>query len=378
MSPIQPPASSNTPLIKDRPEVKPGGRKRPLRLLILLLLVLLVAALVISWQLLNNSINSTDPAIAGRPLSNPHTHLHTVALGEQPGVIYLGTHYGMFTSTDGGHTWPQPRGVLNTMMITAIAVSSANPDILGIMAIPVSGIGVQSGVYFSHDGGKSWHASAPGSLPASAYPYTIKAGTAGAGDFYAFYNYAGWFETRDLGVHWYPITNGILSNMQTPSLLTDPLNPNHLLLGGDQGLYESQDDGSHWTRINSVKGDVYSIVASDAMPRLIFCATDQGIYRWYAGITQTTQLTNLHTATPATRLVSDVTGHALYALAVQDMWYSADSGTTWQHQWHFDRGDLVSLVVDPMNPTHLYAGFFLPPEVLYSTDSGSSWKILTN
>src|SRR5215472_2023026 len=91
--------------------------------------IALVAASLIGWLLLNHSINSTDPAIAGRPLSNPHTHLHTVALGGRPGVIYLGTHYGMFTSTDGGHTWPQPRGVLNTMMVTAIAASPANPDI---------------------------------------------------------------------------------------------------------------------------------------------------------------------------------------------------------------------------------------------------------
>jgi len=83
-------------------------------------------------------------------------------------------------------------------------------------------------------------------------------------------------------------------------------------------------------------------------------------------------------ATPPTRIVSDGTGHSLYTLAGQDLWYSADSGTSWKHLWHFDRGDLVSLVVDPKNPAHLYAGFFLPGEVLYSNDGGSSWQILTN
>src|SRR5260221_6584263 len=236
----------------------------------------------------------------------------------------------MLTSVDGEHTWPQPHGVLDTMMITVIAVSPANPDVLGVMAIPVSGVGVHSGVYFSKDGGTTWHASAPGGLPASAYPYTIKACTASEGQFYAFYNYAGWFETRDLGAHWYPITSGTLSNMQTPSLLTDPANPNHLLLGGDQGLYESRDDGSHWNRSATVKGNVYSIAASNSTPSLVFCATDQGIYRWYAGSTQMIQLTNLPMATPPTRLVSDASGRALYALAGQDLWLSADSGTTWK------------------------------------------------
>jgi photosystem II stability/assembly factor-like uncharacterized protein len=332
MSARKPPS---TPTAEKNARATPITRKRFFRPLIA---IVLVAAILIGWLLINNSINSTD----------------------------------------GGHTWPQPRGMLNTMMITAIAGSSANPDVLGIMAIPVSGIGVQSGVYFSHDGGKSWHASAPSNLPASAYPYTIKAGTAGAGDFYAFYNYAGSFETRDLGANWYPITSGILSNMQTPSLLTDPTNPDHLLLGGDQGHYESKDDGRHWNHVTTVEGNVLNIVASNSTPRLIFCATDQGMYRWFDGSTHIMQLTNLPLATLPTRLVSDGTGHALYALAGQDLWYSADSGTSWKHLWHFERGDLISLLIDPTHPGHLYAGFFLPPEVLYSTDNGSSWQILTD
>src|SRR5258708_27784955 len=191
------------------------------------MVVVLIAAVLIGWQLINNSINSTNPSSAGRPLSNPHTHLHTVALGGRSGVLYLGTHFGMFTSTDGGHTWPQPHGVPDTMMITVIAVNPANPDVLGVMAIPVSGVGVQSGIYFSKDGGTTWHAGAPGGLPASAYPYTIKAGTAGEGQFYAFYNYTGSLETRHLGPHSDPITSGTLSDIQTPSLLTYPDHCSH-------------------------------------------------------------------------------------------------------------------------------------------------------
>jgi hypothetical protein len=79
-----------------------------------------------------------------------------------------------------------------------------------------------------------------------------------------------------------------------------------------------------------------------------------------------------------TRLVIDPTGRFLYGTSGQDLWSSADSGATWTHRSHFERGDLVALVVDPQNPMHLYAGFFLPATVIDSLDGGSSWTTLTN
>ncbi len=186
-----------------------------------LLLLLLIIPIFVVWQLLNSRLNSTDPTVAGRPLSNPHTHLHVIAFGGKSGVLYLGTHYGLFTSTDGGNTWPEDRGALNTMMIMSIAVSPVNPQVIAVIARPSTGLGFQGGMYFSADGGLNWHAgSASAGLSPSAYLFTLKAGTASGGQFYAFYEYAGWFETRDMGAHWYPITSGALSAMQTPSLLT--------------------------------------------------------------------------------------------------------------------------------------------------------------
>src|SRR6266480_1733574 len=339
---------------------------------------LLIIVIVVAWRFLNAYNNSADPRVAGRPLSNPHTHLHTGALGEKPGVLYLGTHYSLFTSTDGGHTWPQSHGALNNYMVTAIAVRPSNPNILALIVIPTSGLGQQSGIAFSRDGGSTWQISTPSGLSSSAYPYSVKAGFGSSGQFYAYYFYAGWLETRDLGAHWYPITRSTLSGMQAPSLLTDSNNPNNLFLGGDQGLFESLDDGGHWLHISAIQGNVQSIIATTTTPRILYCATDQGFYYWQEGSTRITQVTRLPMTMPLTRLVIDKTGKALYWVSGQDLWFSSDSGTTWAHRWHFDRGDLISLVVDPLNPHTLYAGFFLPPKVVYSTDGGSSWQTLTD
>jgi hypothetical protein len=263
-------------------------------------------------------------------------------------------------------------------MVTAIAVSPSNSNVLGLIVIPTSGMELQSGIAFSHDGGITWQMSTPPGLSPSAYPYTIKAGSGSSGQFYAYYFYSGWFETRNLGAHWYPITNGTLSNLGTPTLLTDPTDPNHLFLGGDQGLFESRDDGIHWSRISAIQGAVQSIVATNTTPRVFYCATDQGIYTWHDGSTQLTHDAYLPMPTPPARLATDQTGKVLYGLSGQDLWLSFDGGITWVHRWHFDRGDLISLDVDPLNPLHLYAGFFLPPMVVYSTNGGSSWQTLTD
>lgn len=349
-------------------------RKRPARLVVVLFIA---AALVTGWILLNNNVNSTDPTVAGRPLSNPHTHLHTVVPGVRPGTLYLGTHYGLFSSRDDGKTWPQKRGALNNLMVTAIAISPAQPDDMAVIALLVSGVGTPSGVYISSDGGNTLQARSPAGLSSTAYPYTVKAGYA-RGQFYAFFSYSGWYETRDLGQHWYAITTGALSNMETPSLLADPANPDHLWLGGDAGLYETFDDGKHWKAFAGVTGNVTALVASTTTPRLLYCLTDQGLFRWTEGQSHITQLTHVPMSPVPSRLVIDASGQSLYALAGQDMWYSGDGGSSWVHRFHFARGDIIAFAIDPARPGHLYAGFFMPGLVLSSADGGKTWQTLTN
>ncbi len=374
MSPTKSPSSAGAPELQGKTR-HPKAYRGPLQAL---LLVLLIVPVVVVWQVLNNRINNTDPAVMGRPLSNVQTHLHTVTFGGSSNVLYLGTHYGLFTSHDGGRTWPQQRGMLNNLMIMNIAVSPSNPRVLAVIGRPTSGLGNSGGIYLSSDEGNTWRLSGtPAALSPSAYLFTIQAGSASAGHFYAFYEFAGWYETRDMGIHWQAITSGALSSMQTPSLLTDPNDPNHLWLGGDQGLFETHDDGHTWNQVRDVNGKVLNLVASTTSPRLIYCTTDQGIYRWQQGSTQITSITNLPMASPPGRLATDASGKIVYALAGPDLWYSGNGGLSWQHRWLFDRGDLISLLVDPLQPQKLYAGFFMPGKVIVSTDGGNSWQTLT-
>lgn len=347
----------------------------------LALFAIIVALALGAGQWLSRRQNSMLP---GRPLSYPQTHLHTVILSPRTGVVYLGTHYGLFTSTDGGHTWPQSQGDLATSMITSIAVSPNNPDLLAVLAVPTSGLSRQMGIYVSANAGKSWSFSTPAGLPATAYPYTIQSAAGAHGHFYVFFSYAGWFETQDLGQHWYSITSSPLTNIQAPSLLTDPTDPAHLLMGGDQGLFETRNDGQSWRQIKGVSGNVTSLVGTNPAgntPRTVLVATDQGLYRWQdtrSGQVQIAQMSGLPTSSPPTRMVLSTDGSALYGMFGSDLWFSADRGTTWARRWHFARGDLVSLALNPAHPRELLAGFYAPALVLISTDAGTSWQTLTH
>ena len=340
-----------------------------------LVLLVLVAMIWQGWYQQQTAL------VAGRPLASAQTHLHAVVISRS-GAVYLGTHFGLFTSTDGGHTWPQRQGALASTMVTSVAVSPTNPALLAVLAIPTSGISQPAGVYMSADAGKTWHFRNPSGLSSAAYPYRIQAADGAVGHFFVFFSSVGWFETSDLGRHWLLLTTGNLASLQNPSLVTDAHDPAHLLMGGDQGLFETENDGRTWQPVTAVQGSVLSLVATQptgSQARTLLCATDQELYLGQEQHGQVAwRAVSLSTSGTLTRMVMSADGSALYALFGSDLWFSADLGRTWRHRWHFARSDITSLALNPDHPQTLLAGFFWPGLVLSSTDQGKSWQTLTD
>jgi photosystem II stability/assembly factor-like uncharacterized protein len=355
----------------------PRSRPRWLWLAALGVVALLILVEV-GYQLWKSSPAATAPSVAGRPLSNPQTHLHVIALGDAPGMVYLGTHFGLFWSTDGGRTWPQPQGALPGLMITSIAANPVDADALAVVGLSNVGDASQNGLYLSQDAGKTWRMSSP-SLPSSGLgspisPYFVKAG-ADAGRWYVVFVGAGLYETRDDGAHWALLTPPTLANALITSLLIDPTGAGHLLLGTDAGLYQTVDDGGHWDAVAEVQQSVQALAVLPTAPETILCATSAGLWRSTDGGLHFQSLAGSSLSRLA---VAGTQNEMLYGVSGQQLWRSSDAGSHWTIAARLDRSDLTALVGDPDNAQKLYAGYFFPPAVFSSQDAGSSWQVVTS
>ncbi len=356
-------------------------RKRPY-LWLPLLIVVLVGGGALYQKFDSTQPIDTDPAVAGRPLSNPDQHLHSLAIDPQhPGIIYLGSHYGLFISTNDGKTWPQPRGALNTLMILSIGI---NPQATGNIALngvaPSGGDFGQNGLYVTHNGGTSWtHMHDPSSLPAEPDRYLIAPGTAGPRSWLVIYVGAGLYTTDDDGQHWQLLRAPVSDKESQRALWVSPAHPHEILLGSNLGLQISQDDGAHWSAAAGIGEGVYAVEGTAADPNVVYAATDSGVYRSQDGGVTFAKMSGLVAVAPFTWLaVSQQHANILYGLVGEQVWASADGGATWTQQSQLQTSSPSALLVAPDDDQHLYVGFYLPAVAVESLDGGRDWQVIAS
>ena len=319
----------------------------------------------------------TDPTVAGRPLSNPDQHVHTMAIDPMhPGIIYLGSHYGLFTSTNDGKAWPQKRGALNTLMITSIAPSPLAQNAVGVVGIAPSGGNFgQNGIYVTQDGGQHWYrATDPPNIPTDTQRYLIAAG-ASIHQWYAIYTGVGLFRSDDDG-HTWKLLRAPVSNQEAQRVFwLNPAHPNEMLLGSNLGLQRSQDGGATWANVGSVSGGVFSISASPADATTVYLAGDNGVYRSTDSGQSFALASGVVSSAPFARLaLSHQHANILYGLAGSEVWQSVDGGATWQQRITLQTSSPSALFVAPDNDQHLSVSFYSPPIVVASLDGGKTWR----
>lgn len=95
------------------------------------------------------------PRAEGAPLKIEH--LHALALDPPTNTLFIGTHHGLYTSTDEGKTWKEvgAGGKLKGLDIMAFVMDPTNPQVMYIGTH-------QKGVLKSLDDGRTWEESNTG------------------------------------------------------------------------------------------------------------------------------------------------------------------------------------------------------------------------
>lgn len=344
----------------------------------------LVAIIVIVVLILHN-INlsqplGTDPTVAGRPLSNPDQHLHSLAIDPvHPGTVYLGTHYGLFTSTNDGATWPEKRGQFNTLMIISMAVSPLAPHTLAILGVEPN-LG-QDSVYITHDGHTWAHAADPSGTSPNTQRYLVAAGST-IHEWFMICDGVGVFRTADDGQTWKLLRAPASNQDDQRAIWQSPTNPQVLLVGGTLGLALSQDGGATWSSIalgSNQQDGVHSIVSSPASPGDVSISADDGVYHSADGGQTWARTSGIVSNAPFTLLtISHQHANILYGLVGNQVWRSADGGVTWNQQSALQTSFPSALIVAPDNDQHLYAGFYSPPNAVESLDGGQTWHVIAS
>lgn len=254
--------------------------------------------------------------------------INTLAFGN--GNIYAGTNgWGVFTSTDGGHSWnPSNTGISDSFIsVYALAIDPAHSQ---TVYATVGG----DGVYKSTDGGTTWNAVNSGitNLNASALAIdpvqssTIYVGTSG-----------GIFKSIDGGTTWNAIGTGI-SNPNITCLAIDPNNSQNVYAGTFSGVvFKSTDGGASWSAITS--GITYRY-GTDFISSLA---------------------------------VDPTNSRTIYVETVYSgLFKSTDGGAS----WNVSGPGGSSLAVDPSNSQKLYVGTTF--NVFRSTDGGASWSDISS
>jgi len=203
--------------------------------------------------------------------------------GKRPGVVWLGTGdpaprnsvglgEGIYKSVDSGRTWVF-MGLKETVTISGIVIDRHDPNIVYAAAqgSPFKAH-PERGVYKTIDGGRNWklilhtndHSGCvalvmnpenSNELFAAMWehkrtPWSISSGGPGSG----------LFKTTDGGRTWKKMgvadgfAAGPIGKIGLSISVSNPRVVYALMEAGESGLYKSEDEGEHWTLVNSDKG----------------------------------------------------------------------------------------------------------------------------
>ncbi|HID06639.1 MAG TPA: hypothetical protein EYP10_05765, partial [Armatimonadetes bacterium] len=234
------------------------------------------------------------------------------------------------------------------------------------------------GIWRSDDGGRTWRAKSRNLETASVnalVAHPVKSGT-----LYVGYGERGVFKSEDAGraMKHLPVSIGFPSSI---AIGVDASKRTIIYAGGEGHIWRSDDDGSRWTKLLSIKGGAVAIGIFARNPNIVYTAisgvpymyvsTDGGVTwrKWKVDIIEPTAVV-VHPTSPQVVYIRD---------RKRGVFKSSDGGRTWQRCNHglpqtdhnFSRAPLA---IDINDPRRLYTGYI--DGLFASDDGGKSWRCI--
>jgi len=279
-----------------------------------------------------------------------------------PQIVYAGGNdVGLFRSLDGGLTWEEVVNVQVLYNPRTLALDPNSPNTLYI--------GNPFGIYKSMDGGDSWAKASAG----ISYIWVDALATGASGTLFAScLDSREVFKSTDRGATW----TVVMSGAGIRALAVDPLDPNVVYAGGDEGLYKSVDGGFSWRQIY-LAGRAFAF--DPTSPTTLYAG---GVIEGQWGIARSTNGGESWTSSPIEGCIEinaiavDAFQSTIIYVGGKDerwqgvVWKSTNGGESWQRVLS-GVPTITAVVADPNNPNTVFAG--TRTGIYKSTDGGVIW-----
>jgi photosystem II stability/assembly factor-like uncharacterized protein len=196
---------------------------------------------------------------------------------------------------------------------------------------------------------------------------------------------SGWmYESQDSGAHWTQLSNiDNRSDLVLDNILVDPKNPQTLLVGAwvlgskDGGLYRSSDAGHTWSSVKDMKGQsIRALTRSDSNPETIVAGTIQGVFQSTDNGDHWSRISpqeNAEIHEVESIAIDPKNPKIIYAGTWHLPWKTTDGGKVWSNvkQGLIDDSDVFSIILDPVTPSTVYLSAC--SGIYKSTDSGAQF-----
>src|SRR5882724_265312 len=333
---------------------------------------------------------STDGGLTWRDAPELRNEaLHSLAQSESnPNILLAGTITGIFRSTDSGETWtPLPTGALaaaaaqqrgdKEVDVESLAIDPRNSNVIyaGTWYLP----------YKSTDGGQTWRVIKKGMIDDSDI-FAINIDPRNA-DHVIASACSGIYETRDAGENWTKVQGIPSQSRRTRAILQHPSIPGLVFAGTTEGFWRSGKGGENnsWMVTTSRQLEINSIAVHPRNPNTVFIGTNNyGVMVSTDGGKNFVPSNTGFSGRFVNTIVTDrENANRVYATTINTatgggfFFVSNDSGASWQPSMRNMPPRLIgySIFQDDRDSNTIYLGTNLG--VYRSSDRGGSWAPVT-